>query len=148
MTMSGRFQFIPERCIACGACSVACMDQNDLFPETCGQPYRRCYTVEEGKGSATKICYRSSGCMHCKDAPCISACPSGCLYQDEETKLTLYDASACVGCRLCLEACPYDAPAFSDAGVMAKCDGCVERVRHGFLPACVSACPYDALVFE
>lgn len=83
--------------------------------------------------------------MHCTDAPCVAACPTGCLRKDEETGLTVYDNSVCIGCHSCLMACPFEAPSFTAAGKMVKCDGCIERQRHGLLPACVRVCPFDAL---
>ena len=141
-----RFEFEESRCVACGARVTACMDQNDLYPANGDLPYRRCETIEERSGGKVRMTYRSVGCMHCADAPCISACPSGCLFRDKETGFVLYDNEACVGCRLCLEACPYGAPVFPESsGKMEKCDGCAERVRNGMEPACVRVCPFDAL---
>lgn len=145
--MSERFEFLPERCCACGACAVACMDQNDLDPAQGDAPFRRCVTEERGLGAQAKMRYRSIGCMHCEDAPCIAACPMGCIARDAETGLVLCDNARCVGCRRCETVCPVGAPTFGADGKMRKCDGCVERVRAGLLPACVRACPFDALRF-
>ena len=142
------FEFDPSRCSACGACSVACMDQNDRSPERGEEPYRKCFTSEEGHGEQVKLNFLTKGCMHCEEAACIDACPVSCFWKDEETGLVVYDNTACVGCRLCLEACPYDAPVFDDSDRMSKCDGCIERVRIGFEPACIRVCPFDAITMK
>ena len=144
--MSRQFVFDESLCTACGACATACMDQNDLYPAKGDLPYRRCETKEVCQSEEVHMTYRSVGCMHCSDAPCISACPSGCLFKDEKTGFTIYDNSACTGCRLCESACPFEALVFPErSGVMEKCDGCVERVKNGLEPACVRVCPFDAL---
>lgn len=145
--MSGRFVFDPDRCVACGACAVACMDQNDVDLAAGDQPFRRCETSERGMGMAVTMRYLSSGCLHCDDAPCIAACPMGCIARDAETGLVLCDNTACIGCRRCAAVCPSGAPVFGPDGKMRKCDGCIERVRAGLLPACVRACPFEALRF-
>jgi molybdopterin-containing oxidoreductase family iron-sulfur binding subunit len=79
------------------------------------------------------------------------------------------DYDACIGCRYCMLACPYDAfefnaesPRFADGlepghgaaevetrsqGVVEKCTFCVHRVDRDLDPACVSVCPTDAILF-
>lgn len=146
--MSGRFVFDPERCCGCGACVVACMDQNDFDPAAGASPYRRCEMAEQGLGMAAEMRWSSVGCMHCEDAPCIAACPMGCITRDGETGLVLCDGRACIGCHRCEAACPCGAPVFGPDGKMRKCDGCIDRVRAGLLPACVKGCPFGALRFE
>ena len=147
--MKNQFIFEESRCVACGACVTACLDQNDLYPLHGDFPFRRCETIEERTATGEHMIYRSVGCMHCADAPCVRACPNKCLFKDEETGFTLYDNRACVGCRRCLKACPYDAPVFPErSGKMEKCDGCVERVRNGLEPACARVCPFQALMFS
>jgi Fe-S-cluster-containing dehydrogenase component len=130
--------------MACGACSVACMDQNDISIKGGGVPYRRVATVEHPGDIEHEIAYLSIGCMHCADAPCIAACPAGCL-QKNDMGLTVYNNSACIGCRSCSMACPFDAPIFPLGGKMEKCDGCQVRLENGLLPACVRVCPTGAL---
>lgn len=143
--MKYRFQFDENKCVNCGSCSVACMDQNDLFPEKGDIAYRRCYTIEDRENGCVRMRYLSTGCMHCDDAPCIDACSFGCFYKDEETGFTLYDNDGCVSCFQCQSACPYDAIVFPRDEKMEKCDGCAERVKHGLQPACVVACAFGAL---
>lgn len=151
--MSYRIRFYPERCVACGACAVACMDQNDiLMQEDCDLRedhfLRKVYTTEYEKDGAAHMQYSSSSCLHCDDAPCIAACPENCLRKDPETGFTIYDNTNCAGCRSCSKACPNDAPFSYATGKMEKCDGCNERVKSGLLPACVAVCPFDALQLE
>lgn len=134
-----------DRCIACGACTVACMDQNDIDLSDSGLPLRRCVTEETGRGKDAKMRYLSISCMHCDDAPCIEACPFGCISRDEETGFVLCDNSRCVGCRKCVRVCAVSAPVVDRYRKMHKCDGCNERVKHGLLPACVKVCPMSAL---
>ena len=143
--MSYIFLLDTSKCIGCGACAIACMDQNDLEPQSGGSPFRQCFTVEKGCGKESPTAYLSMGCMHCEDAPCVAACPAGCLRKDPETGFTLYDNTNCIGCHSCAMACPFAAPGFGKDGKLVKCDGCVERVRHGLEPACVRVCPYQAL---
>lgn len=138
------FTFDMSKCVACGACSVACMDQNDIDPAE-EVPFRHIHRLERESGGHVHFMELSMACMHCTDAPCVAACPTGCLRKDEKTGLTVYDNSVCIGCHSCLMACPFEAPSFTAAGKMVKCDGCIERQRHGLLPACVRVCPFDAL---
>ena len=130
-------------CCACGACSIACMDENDIDLSTGIRPFRTVFRQDYDKHQ--KIRYFSIACMHCTDAPCVSACPSGCLYKDEETGFTLYDNELCIGCHSCAMACPFGAPTFGPDNKMRKCDGCIDRIRAGLKPACVKGCTFDAL---
>lgn len=47
------------------------------------------------------------GCHHCAEAPCVDACPIGCLYSDDEH--VGVHPGKCIGCRNCVLACPYGA---------------------------------------
>ncbi|MCF0228191.1 MAG: 4Fe-4S dicluster domain-containing protein [Parasporobacterium sp.] len=146
--MSYKINFYADLCVACGACSVACMDQNDIDTEKGDQPYRRAYQTDYTDSGEKHIGYFSASCRHCDDAPCIAACPSGCLFKDPETGFTVYDTTNCIGCRSCSMACPHGAPAVASTGKMAKCYGCNERVKAGLKPACVAVCPFGALKLE
>jgi Fe-S-cluster-containing dehydrogenase component len=139
------FDLNTENCVGCGACSVACMDQNDTDTERGEKPFRVVSTLEQGYRGETRWSYISVACMHCEDAPCIKACPCGCLFKDEETNFTIYDNTNCIGCHSCAMACPFGAPRFNEEGKMVKCDGCNDRVKAGLKPACVKVCPFDAL---
>ena len=148
--MRAVFRFNAEKCSACGACSVACMDQNDIDVTGGERPYRRVWRCESEGAHG----YHSVACAHCTDAPCVDACPMGCLYKDCETGLTLYDNAACIGCGSCAQACPLDAITFRQTGLtkparrMEKCDGCHVRAAAGLEPACVRACPTGALTWQ
>ncbi|NLX64162.1 MAG: 4Fe-4S binding protein [Clostridiaceae bacterium] len=133
-----------ELCCSCGACAVACMDQNDT-PDN-QRAFRNVFEYEDRTSDEKFYChYFSVSCMHCDDAPCVMACPTGCIQKDNETGLTLYDNSVCIGCRSCSMACPFSIPVFDKNGKMVKCDGCYERLKHGMEPACVRVCPTGAL---
>ena len=133
------FDLDMDRCCACGACAVACLDQNDI-EITEEHPLRKVFAMEGTNGHA----YISMACMHCEDAPCIVACPVGCLSKDERG-LTVYDSTSCIGCHSCAMACPFGAPTYNRFGKMQKCDGCAERLSHGLEPACVRTCSLGAL---
>jgi carbon-monoxide dehydrogenase iron sulfur subunit len=65
-------------------------------------------------------------CMHCDDAPCVGACGEGALYREERLGTIVVDEEKCVGCRLCVEACPYGAMLFDDIrNVAILCDSFV-----------------------
>lgn len=133
-----------EKCSACGACAVACMDQNDIDTQS-ETPFRNVFAVDKKGKDGKEAVYASIACMHCVDAPCVTGCPAGCLTKDEDTGLTLYDNTNCIGCHSCAMACPFGIPSFNKMGKMQKCDGCAERQLHGMEPACVRVCPTGAL---
>ncbi len=139
------FDLNTDHCVGCGACAVACMDQNDTDVQNGDQPFRTVCTLEQEYKGEVEWSYMSVACMHCDDAPCIKACPCGCLFKDPETNFTLCDNTNCIGCHSCSMACPFGAPKFNEEGKMVKCDGCVDRVKAGMQPACVKVCPFDAL---
>ena len=60
----------------------------------------------------------------------------------------LVDQDYCIGCRYCIQACPYGARWFHPTKrVAAKCTLCYPRIRQGLVPACVEACPTGARIF-
>jgi anaerobic dimethyl sulfoxide reductase subunit B len=137
-----------EVCVGCGACIVACMDQNDIYPEK-GQPaFRRIYRIEEGQFPDASIQYISAACMHCEDTPCVVGCPTGALTKDDRTGAVMVNQALCIGCHSCALACPFGVPRYDQDGKMQKCNLCVERVEAGLEPACVRVCPTEALKFE
>ncbi|MCD8115614.1 MAG: 4Fe-4S binding protein [Oscillospiraceae bacterium] len=138
-------RFEPSRCVGCGACAVACMDQNDWEPLGEGHMFRKIIITEHEGREKNHLSCLSRACMHCANALCIKACPQGCITRDPATGFVIYDNTDCIGCKSCLSACLIGAPVFDANGKMGKCDGCNERVKAGLLPACVRGCPFDAL---
>ena len=141
------FDLDMDKCVACGACAIACMDQNDIWPEQGDSPLRVIGTLEPPLSRGGKISYLSLGCMHCSDAPCVTACPTGCLRKNA-MNLSVFDDALCIGCHSCAMACPFGAPTFTAAGKMRKCDGCAVRLENGMIPACVRICPTAALTCQ
>jgi len=91
-------------------------------------------------------------CMHCLEPACASACPVGAWSKREDGPV-VYDNSRCIGCRYCMNACPFGVPHFDwnkgllGGALIHKCTMCVQRLDVGQLPACVQTCPTEALVF-
>jgi Fe-S-cluster-containing dehydrogenase component len=82
--------------------------------------------------------------MHCENAPCIPACPTGAISKRVEDGIVLVDRAKCNGCKECLPACPYDVPQFGKDGIMQMCDYCTGISSN---PVCTSSCPAEALFF-
>jgi len=86
-------------------------------------------------------------CNQCTHPPCVQVCPVGATYKGRDG-VVLIDAKYCIGCRYCVQACPYGARWFNEAkGVTQKCYWCYHRITKGLQPACVEACPVGARVF-
>ena len=80
-------------------------------------------------------------CHHCARPPCRDACPVEAISRNDQG-IVLIDEDLCIGCRDCVEACPFGAMQFENGHEVAvKCDLCIERLDDGKTPACLSICP-------
>src|SRR5499433_472718 len=83
---------------------------------------------------------------HCDNAPCVAICPTVALYRRSDG-IVDFDGDRCIGCKSCMQACPYDALYIDpETQTAAKCHYCAHRVEVGLEPACVIICPVQAIV--
>lgn len=129
-------------CIGCHACTVACKSEHDV---PLGVNRTWVNYVETGEFPATQRHFTVMRCNHCDDAPCISICPTGALFRASNGVVD-FDDSRCIGCKGCMNACPYDALYISpETGTAHKCNFCQHKVAVGLEPACVTVCPTRAI---
>jgi Fe-S-cluster-containing dehydrogenase component len=132
-----------HRCIGCHACTVACKAENDV-PLASFRTWVK-YT-EKGRFPAVKRHFAVLRCNHCTKPPCVTICPVNALSKRTDGIVDL-DRDACIGCRACMQACPYDAIYLNeDSGAAEKCHFCAHRVEKGLEPACVIVCPEGAII--
>lgn len=132
-----------DRCIGCHACTVACKAENDV---PVGSFRTWVKYVETGTFPETRRHFAVLRCNHCTDAPCVTICPVNALEKRSDGIVDL-DRDACIGCRACMQACPYDALYLNDdLGAVEKCHFCAHRVEKGLEPACVIVCPENAII--
>jgi formate dehydrogenase iron-sulfur subunit len=87
--------------------------------------------------------------MHCEEPTCVSVCPVGAFTKTAEGPV-LYDEAKCIGCRYCMQACPFQVPTYTWNEVaprVRKCIFCHERLAQGMPTACAEACPTGATIF-
>ncbi len=143
--MSWGLLYDSTRCVGCGACSAACKEQNGLpLP------------IEERTTAATwTVVERRDGhwarrmCMHCQAPTCASVCPVGAMRKTDAGPVT-YDAEMCIGCRYCIQACPFQVPKYQwdrAVPVVGKCVMCAPRLAQGKATACATVCPTGATLF-
>jgi formate dehydrogenase iron-sulfur subunit len=132
-------------CIGCNSCQEACKKENGLPAGEEKQLSATAYTaLEEHDGV-----YVRRMCQHCEEPTCASVCPVGAFTKTPEGPV-LYDESKCIGCRYCIQACPFQVPRYewsSNYPRVQKCRLCAERVKQGLPTACAEACPTGATKF-
>ncbi|MBF8267565.1 MAG: hydrogenase [Dehalococcoidia bacterium] len=149
-----------RRCDGCGLCVKACQ-KGHFLPEE--QEWIKVYEMETTTG---RTYYMPRLCMQCENAPCLRVCPVSATYKTPDGVIVV-DQNRCIGCRICMAACPYDARYFNwndpppapvglggprpelpvpqQKGTVGKCVFCVHNTREGKLPMCVAGCPMLAL---
>jgi len=140
-----RYGFVIDhrRCIGCHACTVACKEENRV-PLGAFRTWVK--YVEKGTFPDTRRYFSVLRCNHCDDAPCVTICPTVALYRRPDG-IVDFDGRRCIGCKSCMQACPYDALYIDpDTNTAAKCNYCAHRVEVGLEPACVIVCPEQAII--
>jgi molybdopterin-containing oxidoreductase family iron-sulfur binding subunit len=159
-------------CLACNECAVACKLENNLpinnwwnriltvggaYPDTMGGEYPN-NTLET----------LPFNCQHCENPACTKVCPVEATYKREEDGVVFQDYNKCIGCRMCIAACPYTGVRLFNWGepkytldfatgdpdspvhqkhVVEKCTFCAHRLTRGEEPACVAICQGRARYF-
>ncbi len=102
--------------------------------------------VEKGEFPDTKRNFSVMRCNHCDDSPCTDVCPVTALWERNDG-IVDFDPERCIGCKACMQGCPYDALYIDpDTSTAAKCNYCSHRVDTGREPACVTVCPEDVII--
>jgi Fe-S-cluster-containing dehydrogenase component len=140
-----RYGFVIDQttCIGCHACTVACKTEHQV-PLGVNRTWVK--YVEQGTWPDTKRSFSVMRCNHCTDAPCVTICPTSALFK-RKNGIVDFDTSNCIGCKSCMQACPYDALYIDpDDHTAQKCNYCAHRVEVGIEPACVVVCPEQSIV--
>ncbi len=161
------------KCVGCRKCEEACYDVNkaeyDLpKPEkpfvdlellnkkrrtnwknfTVVNKYEAKKELEAGKKESVRL-FRKNQCNHCLEPACASACFVNAFNKTPQGAVQ-YDVSICVGCRYCINACPFYIPTYNYESwkpQVFKCTLCLPRTKEGKLPGCVETCPTEALLY-
>jgi Fe-S-cluster-containing dehydrogenase component len=157
-------------CIGCRACIPACKAANGMPPDRTeltigdlwdapldisGKTLNVIKAYRDGDGlhkdeEKNGYAFTKVSCMHCVDPSCVSACPVSAMTKDPTTGIVSYDVDACIGCRYCVAACPFNVPRFTfDKAIpkISKCQLCQHRLGEGKYAACAEVCPTGATLY-
>ncbi len=155
-----------SKCDGCKKCTEACQTMHYTEPD---REWIKVFTMHDAKAEAPY--YLPKPCFHCDNPTCTKVCPVNATFKRQDG-IVLIDNERCIGCRMCMAACPYSTRFFNWShpgsaqraavgnityspeqsvprrmGTVEKCDFCPDMIRQGKLPACVSGCPMDVIYF-
>jgi Fe-S-cluster-containing dehydrogenase component/formate-dependent nitrite reductase membrane component NrfD len=132
-----------RKCIGCHACSTACKSENQV-PLGVNRTWVK--YVEKGTFPDARRHFQVTRCNHCANPPCVRICPVTAMYHRTDG-IVEFDPAMCIGCKACMQACPYDAIYIDpETQTAAKCHYCAHRTELGLEPACVVVCPEHAII--
>lgn len=127
----------PVKCNGCGDCVSTCAEKHT---GTSDPSKSRIQLVNHHNASQF---YLPVTCQQCDDPPCMNVCSEEAIYRDDEVNRVVINSNKCIGCKMCVSACPFGAMGFDeDRGQAFKCDLC------GGDPACVASCDRKALIYR
>jgi Fe-S-cluster-containing dehydrogenase component len=156
-----------DKCIGCGNCVRACKAENDVaLGEGSFRTWVERYQVSSDDLDHPKVDSPNGGydgfpeldtanpnvkaffvpklCNHCAHSPCVQVCPVGATFESPDG-VVLIDKTYCIGCRYCVQACPYGCRYIDHRTMTAdKCDLCYHRITKGLTTACCESCPTGA----
>lgn len=157
-----------EKCIGCGRCVAACKAENDVPADAHHfNTWVERYVIDSdgevsvdspnggidgfppttSESGVRRSFFVPKLCNHCANPPCVQVCPVGATFSTRDG-VVLVDEKYCIGCRYCIQACPYGARWFHPTKrVAGKCTLCYHRITRGLVPACVEVCPTGARLF-
>lgn len=142
--MSKKMGFVVniQRCIGCHACEMSCKNYYQLHPKV---RRRAVYELDEQITESASRVYLSAACNHCDEPACKEACPVG-AYSKRADGIVLHDENRCIGCQMCVIACPYHVPQYNpEKKKVDKCHMCYDLQDNNELPVCVANCPMEAI---
>lgn len=141
MTRLG-FLLDSDSCIGCHACTIACKSEHDV-PLGVNRTWVK--YIETGKFPDASRHFSVMRCNQCEDAPCMTICPTNALFRADNGVVDFQDDN-CIGCKSCMNACPYDALFINpETNTAQKCNFCNHRIEVGLEPSCVVVCPTEAI---
>lgn len=132
--MNGKLIVVdPQRCTGCKSCEVVCSTWNER--ETNPEKSRiRILSFKKDRFNYPVVC------QQCTDPLCVEICPMNAIARDEKSGIMRVKRDDCIGCKLCLQACPFGAMCFV-SDYAAKCNLCDGN------PKCVEVCEWKAITY-
>lgn len=124
-----------KRCTGCRLCETVCSLHNDgeINPELSR------IKMVRWEWDGVQI---PTLCQQCDVAACMAVCPANAIYKDKEIGCSRIDYDKCIGCKLCLQYCPFGAMTYNSLlSKVNKCEYC------GGDPMCVKYCETQAITY-
>ena len=107
-----------HNCVGCGACALACKNENNTQARSNGQSFNWADFTMKTEGVFPDVTYVQTPvlCNHCTNAPCVEECPvePKAMFKAADGSV-IFNEERCIGCGACQAACPYSAEKLDEA---------------------------------